>query len=60
MSEKKAANISEQDWENLRLQLKTLVDIYCDLNEDTYQIKHLMKKVVKALCVRPKAKSKAV
>jgi hypothetical protein len=48
------ATISEQDWQNVIKQLRTLVDIYCDLNEDTYQIKELLKKLVKGVYLNKK------
>ncbi len=47
MASKTSAKMTEQDWENLRLQLKTLVDVYCDVNNDIFAIKQLMKKLVK-------------
>lgn len=39
--------IEEKDWENLRIQLKVLVDVYCEMNDDIYKIKDLLKKLVK-------------
>jgi hypothetical protein len=43
------ANISEEDWGNVLKQMRTLVDVYCELNEDTFEIKELLKKIVKVL-----------
>ena len=47
MATNTSAKMTEQDWQNLRLQLKTLVDVYCDVNNDIFAIKELMKKLVK-------------
>jgi hypothetical protein len=41
--------MKNEDWQNLRLQLKTLVDIYCELNNDVVQIKTSLKSIVKYL-----------
>lgn len=54
MDDKVPAILSESDWQNLRNQLRTLVDIYCDLNEDTRKIKDLLKKIVKTMCTKEK------
>lgn len=50
------SELTEKDWQNLRMQLKTLVDIYCDLNDDVYKIKDLLKKIVKHLAMQKKEK----
>lgn len=39
--------MNDEDWQNLRLQLKALVDVYCEMNDDIYKIKDLLKKIVK-------------
>lgn len=41
--------LSEEDWQNLRLQLKTLVDVYCEMNNDIVHIKTSLKAIVKHL-----------
>ena len=43
------ATMTEQDWQNLRLQLRTLVDIYCEMNNDIVKIKTSLKAIVKFL-----------
>lgn len=56
MEEKQIATMREEDWQNLRMQLKVLVDIYCELNGDVYKIKELLKKITKVLCEAKKKK----
>jgi hypothetical protein len=54
MAKKLDAKMSEQDWQNLRLQLKTLVDIYCKQNDEMMIIKDSLKKMVKIMTVEQK------
>lgn len=49
MTTPNAAIMTEKDWENLRSQLRVLVDIYCDANEEILKIKMLLKRIVKVL-----------
>lgn len=60
MSDKTKAIMTEEDWQNLRLQLRTLVDVYCELNNDVVKIKDLLKKIVKHLCKKEKACSSKI
>lgn len=55
MSSNANAKMTEEDWQNLRLQLRTLVDVYCELNNDVVKIKDLLKKIVKVLCKKEKS-----
>lgn len=49
MAKRNVATMTEEDWQNLRLQLKTLVDIYCEMNDDILKIKTSIKSIVKHL-----------
>jgi hypothetical protein len=49
MDKKNHAVMTEESWQNLRLQLKTLVDIYCDMNDDIIRIKTSLKSIIKHL-----------
>jgi len=41
--------MTDLDWENLRKQLRVLVDIYCEMNNDVIKIKSSLKSIVKHL-----------
>lgn len=50
-----SSEISNEDWNNLRCQLKVLVDIYCELNDDIFKIKQLLKKIFISICKKDDA-----
>jgi hypothetical protein len=49
MGELNPAIMSETDWQNLRAQLKVLVDVYCEMNNDVMSIKASLRSLVKIL-----------
>jgi hypothetical protein len=49
MAKRNAATMTEEDWQNLRLQLRTLVDIYCKMNDEIVAMKMSMKAMIKHL-----------
>lgn len=57
MYERRCAEMTQQDWENIRLQLRTLVDIYCEMNNDIVKIKDVLKAMARAMSKRKKKKS---
>lgn len=54
-----AATMSAEDWENLRKQLRVLVDIYCEMNDEILRIKTALRSLVKELRKKSKKKSQA-
>lgn len=43
------AIMTEESWQNLKAQLRVMIDIYCEMNEEVFKIKSLLKKIVKHL-----------